>query len=440
LNASATVKIGVGQHWGVVFQESPNDSTPKQLYYADGTQRFQVNGPLTPTQRLVRVVAAKTAPIVFYSTKDPAINRLYRVDLSDPGNPVEIDNPTTEPGITGFAINDDGTKVVYAFGTQVKIADVGGTVTTQQVDSGAATSFFMNPSGTKAFYAKGNPAAFYSVGTTGAPAPVQITSTAPLNTVLTVLSLSDDERRLVYSATDYPTYIYKQVDPTVPMSDSLLIDGTNLRLQFRGSAAGDTVFYGLSATVSMATGVFDAYSFDARHPGALTRWTVPAFGGQITTMFMTEDAKRFYYTRSSSPTLAGNSTLYGVNVSNPTVAETVAESRNPTWYGIEFFAMGRSGRNVVYSANHSSTTGTDFSKLFYRDLSTPNAAPVQLQQFGFRSRPLAYAPDESFAVALAQEVMGTYDYDLYLVTFAPLAPVQISVGRAGPDTVLALRP
>lgn len=436
-SATSTMSIGVGQRWGVLYEEAPNELTARQLYYADDGQRFLVNAPLAPTERISSAVTAKTAPIVYYSTNDGTTARLYRADLTNPGNVTEIEHPTGGPGVEAYAINADGSKVAYNYGGQLKFSEVGATATTHVLDTTAGSALTLNPSGSSVIYAKGSAPALYSVNTSGAPAPVQITSTAPTNAEIKTLHLSVDERRLVYSIRAGNTRLIRQVNPAVPLSDSLLLDGTAINLDVVGSAAAGSIYYGRTAIRPPGDTLrAHAHYLDVRYPGFATKLTGQNIG-QILDLEMTDDAKRFYYIRSNGD-MASNASLYGVTRSDPTVVDVVAR-HNETTYGVQTFTVAHSGQNLLYTTLHQDRSGVTQEKLYFLDVSTPGATSVNLHQFRAFAKAVGYAPDDSFTIVSGHDAAGMhpFDADIYVVQMPGRQLVKVSTALArNPKVVL----
>ena len=106
LTARATMDIGVGLTSGVLYLSRPDAYSPNELFFNDGARSFKVSGPVQAEDSVASFTSAKSAPIVLYRTLS---DRLYRVDLRQPGVAQEIeDAPVGE-----YAIDDTGTHVVY---------------------------------------------------------------------------------------------------------------------------------------------------------------------------------------------------------------------------------------------------------------------------------------------------------------------------------------
>ena len=128
LTAHATMDIGVGLTSGVLYLARPDVYSPNELFFSDGARSFKVSGPVEADDSVASFASAKSAPVVLYRTLS---NRLYRVDLHEPGVAHEIEGaPAGE-----YALDDTGTQVIYGEAARAAVG------TTQPVTRPVDNSF-----------------------------------------------------------------------------------------------------------------------------------------------------------------------------------------------------------------------------------------------------------------------------------------------------------
>lgn len=217
--SQATMSIGVGLTSGILYLSRSDDSQPSELYFADGARNFKVNAALAAGDSVVKVVAAKSAPIAFYLTQ---VGGLYRVDLRQPGVAQQVAQGTD---IGELATDATGSKVAYTDGTNLELVDLAAPETVRHLAMEARQPY-MSPSGSRVYYnglitnIYGASGALFVVETSGDAAPRQITQTVtPPASTGPVTSVSEDEHRVYYSTSSGGISQTFGVDPDAPGSE-----------------------------------------------------------------------------------------------------------------------------------------------------------------------------------------------------------------------------
>jgi hypothetical protein len=417
--SSGSVSISVSLTSGLLFLAT-SDAQPKaRLIFADGVRTFDVNAPLAAAETLQTIRPAATAPVVFHTTTLNTVNRLFRVDLRNPGVAQPFGNPTQFPGVLEWAISADGSKVAYVLDGRLQFVDLTAQVQRDLGVFGAGErNLRMNPSGTRVYYSGLvtppflHSGALFSLDTDGSSGPRQITPTVDVNsTTGAVEYLSRDERRLFYSVSSGLNSQFLAVDPQVFNSQFVVLDSATVQLGLQEITQDETTFLGRRLTGLSE----DYYTLRVGNPGTPTNLTADTSGG-IMARALSGDGTRFYYTRSAPN--ASNSTLYQVDTSAPSVSIPIAPPLVPTFWGVQDLSLAPGGENLVYTTLDRSPLpggglGPGPSDVYFVDLSAPSAA-VLLQNFTGAAFVDLHASDGSFCVFSGSQ-FGEFKRKSYVV-------------------------
>jgi len=357
LTSASTVLLSASFSNGVLYQV-PNAGGQVDLWYGDGVRSFAVSAPLRAGEIFQDARSAKSAPVVFYRTRLNFAVHLFRVDLRAPSVVQEIESPTANPGVGEFAISDDGSRVMYAFGGRYKFIDFA--VSTTPIDRGAAeTGLFLNPSGTRAYFdglMTQQPytlwGALFAKATRDATLRVQLTTTVfPNDGVGPVLALSRDERRLFYSASPASgSGVLMVMDPSLPGSERPLLNGTATPLSFVQLTDDESRFLGYCLQ-----GGQSGYCLGSTQGGATINLTSGTGSDFIPSAALSSDGLIFTYSRAtvSGPGYAAR--LYRVDTANAGVAVPIADGLPASTVGytlgVNSLALSPNGRTLLFSTN-----------------------------------------------------------------------------------------